>query len=192
MTAGRGCHVPGIARRSRRLAGDRGGRRRADFLMAQGSVAPWRRCGRAAGRVFLRRLLAVRRDRPVLTGDGADHRRRARRPAGARHLQRFPGAVRGAPAARGADPQRRPALPVRRPGADDREHPDRLDQRLRPGFAGGHPDQERRGPLRRFRAQLSTGSKPRVASSPAMSAPTPMARCATSPASPTSAATWSA
>ena len=52
--------------------------------------------------------------------------------------------------------------------------------------------QERRGRLRRRRAPRSTGSRARAGSWPATSTATPTARCATSPGSPTSAATWSA
>ena len=76
-----------------------------------------RRRGRPARRLLLRRLPALRRDRPVRPGDGDDRRRGPRRPAGARHLQRLPDPVRVAPAARRADPQRAPALPLPRPAA---------------------------------------------------------------------------
>ena len=47
--------------------------------------------------------------------------RRERRPAGARHLQRLPGALRVAPAAGRADPQRPPQVHLRRPAAGGRE-----------------------------------------------------------------------
>ena len=53
-----------------------------------------------ARRLLLRRLPARRRDRPLRAGHGGGHRLRARRRAGARDLQRLPGAVRGGPAAR--------------------------------------------------------------------------------------------
>ena len=63
---------------------------------------------------------------------------------------------------------------------------------VRRGRRGHDRAQERRGRLRRRRATPSTGSRARAASSRATSTATPTARCATSPASPTSAATWSA
>ena len=59
-----------------------------------------RRRGGAARRLLLRRLPALRRDRPVRPGHGDDRRRGPWRPAGARHLQRLPDPVRGPPAAR--------------------------------------------------------------------------------------------
>ena len=54
-----------------------------------------------------------------------------RRPAGPRHLQRLPGPLRVAPAARRADPQRPPQVHLHRPAAARRERLDRLDLRLR-------------------------------------------------------------
>ena len=65
-----------------------------------------RRRGRPR-RLLLRRLPARGRDRALLAGDGGGGRVRARRRAGARHLQRLPGALRGRPAARRAAAQRR-------------------------------------------------------------------------------------
>ena len=92
-----------------------------------------RRRGRAARRLLLRRLPALRRDRPLRAGDGAARRRGPRRPAGARHLQRLPGALRVAPAARRADPQRPPQVRLPRPGPAHRVDLDRLDLRVRHG-----------------------------------------------------------
>ena len=62
--------------------------------------------------------------------------------------------------------------------------------RRRPGDR--RPAEERRGLLRRVGGTPSTSSRGRAGSSPATSAATPTARCATSPASATSAATSSA
>ena len=59
-----------------------------------------RRRRRRPRRLLLRRLPARRRDRPLLAGDGGGRRVRPRRRAGARHLQRLPGALRGGAAAR--------------------------------------------------------------------------------------------
>ena len=68
--------------------------------------------------------LRVRRDRPLLAGDGVGQRVRARRRAGAGHLQRLPGAVRGGAAARRAAAQRGPALrlPAGRRRGGERRH----------------------------------------------------------------------
>ena len=57
---------------------------------------------------------------------------RAPGPAGAGHLQRLPGALRGRPAARRADPQQPPALPQPRPGAARRARRHRLDAATTP------------------------------------------------------------
>ena len=151
-----------------------------------------RRRGRAAGRLLLRRLPALRRDRPVRAGDDRGRRGGRAGHAGARHLQRLPDPVRVPPAARRADPQRPPQVRLPRPAAADREQPDRLDHGVRRRPRDHHRAQERRGRLRRRRATRSTGSRARAGSSPATSTTTPTARCATSPASPTSAATSSA
>ena len=132
---------------------------------------------------------AISRFSPVMTevveAAGRGH-------AGARHLQRLPDPVRVAPAAGRADPQRPPQVRLPRPAAADREQPHRLDLVVRRGRRGHDRAQERRGRLRRRRRRRSTGSRARAGSWPATSTTTPTARCATSPASPTSAATWSA
>ena len=121
--AGRGRHLPGLARRPRRRAApsaspaarrSRSGTRDADLRGVDAVVLPggfsygdYLRCG------------AIARFAPVMEPlvDG-----RPRRPAGARHLQRLPGALRVAPAARRADPQRPPQVHLPRPGAAGREH----------------------------------------------------------------------
>ena len=59
-----------------------------------------RRRARAARRLQLRRLPALRRDRQPLADHDRGHRRRRQGPARARHLQRLPDARRGAPRAR--------------------------------------------------------------------------------------------
>ena len=169
-----------------------GRRRRGRRALARRPVAARRRRGGPARRLLLRRLPALRGDRPLLAGHGLGDRRGARRPAGAGHLQRLPGALRGAPAARRADPQRAPALRLPRPGAARRERQHRLDERVPRGPGDRHPDQERRGRLRRRRRARSTSSRPTAGSSPATCTATPTAACATSPASPTRPATSSA
>ena len=55
-----------------------------------------------------------------------------------------------------------------------------------------HPPEERRGRVRRRRSRPSSGSRARARSSSGTSVATPTAPTATSRASPTSAATWSA
>ena len=113
--------------------------------------------------------------------------------AGARHLQRLPDPLRVPPAARRADPQRPPQVRLPRPAAAGREQPTRAWTRRTP--AGDEITivlKNGEGGLRRRRRRRSTGSRARAGSSSATSTATPTARCATSPASPTSAATWSA
>ena len=94
----------------RREARARPGRR---VRLAQGHEPRRRRRRDPARRLRARRLPAHRRDRALLAdhAGGADVRRRRR--AGARHLQRLPGAARGRPAAGrdAAQPQRQ--VPVR-------------------------------------------------------------------------------
>ena len=109
-----------------------------------------------------------------------------RRPAGARHLQRLPGPVRVAPAARRADPQRPPALRLPRPAAARSRTPTTA---WTAAYAAGqrdrHPAEERRGRLRRRRAHArrargrGPGRRPLPRRQPQRLA------AATSPASPT-------
>ena len=102
---------------------------RAVRLAGAEPVALWHGDGRPAGRrrrrparrLLLRRLPALRRHRPLRAGDDSGHRAGRRRPAGPRHLQRLPGPLRVAPAARRADPQRPPALRLPRPAAAGRD-----------------------------------------------------------------------
>ena len=121
---------PGLARRPRRRPRRPHRRRRGrsrsgtatptctavDAVVLPGgfSYGDYLRCG------------AIARFAPVM---GAARRRRERRPAGARHLQRLPGAVRVAPAARRAHAQRPPALRLPRPEAAHRERPTRRGRR---------------------------------------------------------------
>ena len=84
--------------------------RRAVEIAGGEAVALWHGDSRPAGRrrrrparwLLLRRLPALRRDRPLRAGDDRGHRRGEERDADARHLQRLPDPVRGAPAARRA------------------------------------------------------------------------------------------
>ncbi len=73
-----------------------------------------RRRDPAAGRVRLRRLPPGGRDRPLQPRDAGGRGLRGSRRAGARDLQRVPGARRGRPRARGPAAQPRPALRVPR------------------------------------------------------------------------------
>ena len=132
---------------------------------------------------------AISRFAPVMTEvvAAAEHGH-----AGARHLQRLPDPLRGASAARRADPQRRGCVRLPRPAAADREHRTPWTVGLRRGPGDHHPAEERRGRLRRRRRRRSTGSRARAGSSSATWTATPTARCATSPASATRAATSSA
>ena len=102
------------AARGPRSPGARGGRRSG---MATPTCAASTRSSLPGG-LLLRRLPALRRDRPVRPGRWArsSTRRRDGLPV-LGHLQRLPDPVRVAPAARRADPQRRPALRLPRPGA---------------------------------------------------------------------------
>ena len=65
--------------------------------------------------LLLRRLPALRRDRPVRAGDDRGDRCGQGRPAGPRHLQRLPDPVRVPPVARRPDPQRPPQVRLPRP-----------------------------------------------------------------------------
>ena len=121
----RGRHLPRVARRRRRRArrttrGRRGGR-----AVARRRRPARRRRGRAARRLLLRRLPALRRDLALRAGD--DRGRGVGRPghAGARHLQRLPDPLRVPPAAGCPDPQRPPEVRLPRPAAPDREQPHR-------------------------------------------------------------------
>ena len=113
-----------------------------------------------ARRVQLRRLPPVRGDRPVQPGHagGAAARRRGRRRA--RDLQRLPDPLRGPPAARRADAERRAALRLQAGGREGRaeRHPvhHRLRRRPAPPAAGG----ARRRPVpRRRRHAPDAGSR---------------------------------
>ena len=87
-------------------------RRRGLLRLASRHLAAGRRRRRPARRVQLRRLPPLRRHRPLQPdhAGGAGPRRGRRRRA--RHLQRLPDPLRGAPAARRADAERRPDLRV--------------------------------------------------------------------------------
>src|SRR5660397_64625 len=104
--------------------------------------------------LLLRRLPALRRHRPVLSGDGRGDRCGHRWATGARHLQRVSGALRVPPAARGAGAQRRAALRLPGPGARRRVQPHGLDLGVRRRRSHRRTAQERRGPLRRRRPHL--------------------------------------
>ena len=109
------------------------------------------RRGRRPRRVLLRRLPALRGDREVRTRHGRSGRRGRSWHAGAGHLQRLPGALRGRPAARRADPQRRPALRLPRRLAQGRLDHHGLDLPLRVGRRASGAAEVGRRPLRRQR-----------------------------------------
>ena len=167
------------------------GRRGAGSALAR---RPWparRRCGDPARRLLLRRLPALRRDRPVRAGDGRPGARRPGRAAGARHLQRVPDPVRGAPAARRADPQQ--------PGCgsstgtsgcgSSTRHP--VDRRLRAGQEITRGAQERRGLPTSPTPPRWPGSSQAGGGRPVLPAAARTAPRATSPASRTPRGTWS-
>ena len=145
-------HLPRLARRPRRAAGrprSSGAEAVAlwhgsdsldgvDAVVLPGgfSYGDYLRCG------------AIARFAPVM--DEVDPRGR-RRDAGARHLQRLPDPVRGAPAAGRPDPQRRPHLRLPRPAAAGRVDRHGLDQPVRGRPGDRDRAQERRGRLRRRR-----------------------------------------
>ena len=97
------------------------------------------RLHRHSRRLFLRRLSPLRRDGRAIADHGRSGRGGRPRRAGARHLQRLPGADRGRPSAGRADAQRRPALrlPFGRP--QGRKQPVDLHQRLPGGRGDQHP-----------------------------------------------------
>src|SRR5262249_19638049 len=103
--------------------------------------------GGPARRLLLRRLPAVRCDRPVRAGDGRPGARRQGRAAGARNLQRLPDPVRGAPAAGGADPQRRPEVHHQGRAAAGGERGHRVDPGLLRRRADRRAAEERGGRL---------------------------------------------
>ena len=91
---------PGLAGRPRRALGARRARRRGGPGLARGARAARPRRGRAARRLLVRRLPALRRDRALLAGDGGGARVRRRGRARARDLQRLPDPLRGRAPAR--------------------------------------------------------------------------------------------
>ena len=108
--------------------------------------------------------------------------------AGARHLQRLPGALRGAPAARArwsATPACASSAATRRSRSSP--PPTALDRRVRRRPADHDPGQARRGPVRRRRRRRSTSSRRTAGSSSGTSAATRTAPSTTSPGSPTTA-----
>ncbi|CAA9351218.1 MAG: Phosphoribosylformylglycinamidine synthase, glutamine amidotransferase subunit, partial [uncultured Nocardioidaceae bacterium] len=145
----RGRHLPRVARRRRRPPRRTPRRCRAGRALARRPRPAGRGRRRAAGRLLLRRLPACRRHRALRPGDDRGRRGRAPRPAGPRHLQRLPGAVRGAPAAGGVGPQRAADVRLQGPAAARREQPDRVDLGVRRGRGGHDRAQERRGRVRR-------------------------------------------
>ncbi len=116
-----------------------------------------RRRGDRPRRLLLRRLPARRRARALLADHGRGRALRPPRRAGARHLQRLPGAVRGGAAA----------------GRAAAEHVAAL--RLPPGRCSTSSTRTRSGPAR---ARAATGSRSRPSTRPAATGrPT---RCSTS------------
>ena len=122
------CDVPGLARRPRRGArgssGRRRGRSRSGTAMPT-CTASTRWCCPAASPTATTCAAVRSRGSPRWSARSS---RPPTRAAGPRHLQRLPGALRGASAARRARPQRRPPLRLPGPGADGRERRHPLDQ----------------------------------------------------------------
>ena len=145
-------HLPRLARRPRRRCAPSGppAPRRSPSGTPTGPAR--RRRGDPARRLLLRRLPALRRHRPLRPGDGGAGPRRPRRPAGPGDLQRVPDPLRVPPAARRADPQRPPQVHLHRAGPPRRERLHRLDLRPRGRQPHHHPPEERRGRVRRRRA----------------------------------------
>ena len=117
---------PGLLRRASTRCCAASTRRRRRAALARRPRPAGRRRGRRPRRLLLRRLPARRRDRALLAGHGAVERFAARRRAGARHLQRLPGAVRGRAAARRAAAEHVAALrlpPGRRSRSSTRDTP---------------------------------------------------------------------
>ena len=148
------------------------------------------RCGRPPGRVLVRRLPALRRDRPLLAGDAGGRGVRRRGRPGARHLQRLPDPLRGRAAAGRAPPERVALvrLPRRRRPRGAGGHAVHLAVRARP--APRHPGQARRGLLvRAARARRRARRRPARSCSATTRARTRTARSPTSPACSASTAT---
>ena len=181
-------HLPGLAGRRRRRARGPPRRRRGGRALARRRRPARRRRGGAAGRLLLRRLPALRRDRPVRAGDGDWVDRCPRGPAGAGHLQRLPGAVRVAPAAGCADPQRPPQVRLPRPAA-------RVENASTAWTSAYEVGQEIVVPLKNGEGGYVADERTldqlegRGRSSCATSATTPTGPTGTSPGSPTRAAT---
>ena len=120
-----------------------------------------RRRGHPAGRLRLRRLPARRRDRPLQPDHGRRPRVRRARRAGARHLQRLPGAGRGGlvPGAllRNATLRFEPLGPPRGRAADTP-----FTRALAAGPDAAHADRPRRGQLLPAATTSSTRSSARA------------------------------
>ena len=155
--------------------------------------------GDPAGRIQLRRLPALRRDRPLQPDHaGGPGPRRGRR-SGPRDLQRLPDPLRGRAPARRAGAQRQADLRLAAdlaPGGADRH---RLHHAYTPGALVRMPVAHGDGRFAADARHPATGSRREkrvvvryvaAGGGPAGETTTPTARCATSPGSATSRATW--
>ena len=134
------------------------------------------------GRLLLRRLPALRGDRPLLPGDGGRAGVRTGRRAGARDLQRLPGALRGGPAAGRAARQRGAPLRVPAGRARGRQRLHALHARVRGRETASRSPSSTPPAATTRRRRRSTSSRPTdrcCCATPR--ATTPTARCATSP-----------
>ena len=184
-------HLSGLQLRSRHRSRARRGRRAGRAAVARRDRAAAPRPDRAAGRLHLWRLSALRRDRGACAGDGRGDPARRGRSARARDLQRLPDPGRGRAAAGCLDQQCRAQVHLPAGRARGRDHGLRLHCRLRAGpdrdVAGRPP----RRLLRPARRTSSRGSRRRIGSRSATS-PTRTARSAGSRACSARAATCSA
>ncbi len=166
--------LPRLLRRGGRRAGGapHSGPRAALPLARRRRPERGRRSDRP-GRLLLRRLPAPRGDRPVLADDGPGCALRPAGRAGARYLQRLPGAVRGRAAAGRAAPQHVAALRLPPGGRAGRALRQRVHARVRAGrgaVAAGQAQLRalvRAGrPARRPRAQRPARAALRARSEP--------------------------
>src|SRR5918994_1609093 len=146
--------LPGLLRRGRRAHGVPSLRRGGPALARRPGPERRGRRGRAR-RLFVRRLPARWRDRPLLATDGVGDGVRARRWPGARHLQRLPGPVRGgsAPGRAAAERLAPLRLPSGRGNRGELRHA--LHARVRGGRQALDPGEAHHRPLLRTARQAA-------------------------------------
>ena len=155
-------HLPRLERRPRRTAGARAARRRAGRGVARGGAAARGRRRCAPGRLLVRRLPALRRDRALLARDAGRARVRRGGRAGARDLQRLPGALRGRAAPRRTAPERVARVRMHRRRCPRRAGRHAVHLRELERRCAHDPHQARRGRLvrRRRAARRGRGRRP--------------------------------